>query len=162
MYIFRYIQWYVYYPSPALEIDLPCHVSSLNIYTKFQLKTNKSNSIMEPAIFSPNIYFYCNPGQLVVKSIKINIWVTSVGLFKIHLHYFFYFLNKNIYSCNLHYWRYLKPYSNAPVPLCRIYCRTRTNVKSKKFAPILLCLKGEMHKVIFKSTKIIWTPLSST
>ncbi len=42
---------------------------------------------------------------------------------------------------------------NAPVTLCRIYFGTRTNVKCKKFAPILLCLKGQMHKVIFKSTK---------
>ncbi len=50
----------------------------------------------------------------------------------------------------------------APVPLSRIYTRTRTNVKSKKFVPILLCLKGQMHKVTFKSTKIVRTLLSST
>ncbi len=50
----------------------------------------------------------------------------------------------------------------APVPLCRIYCQTRTNGKSKKFMPILLCLKGQMHKVIFKSTKIVRTLLSSS
>ncbi len=44
-------------------------------------------------------------------------------------------------------------YINAPVPLCRIYCRTRMNIKSKKFASILLCLKGQIHKVIFKNYK---------
>ncbi len=48
-------------------------------------------------------------------------------------------------------------HSNAPVPLCQIYCRMRTNVKSKKFEPILLCLKSQIHKVIFKSTKTVRT-----
>ncbi len=57
---------------------------------------------------------------------------------------------------------YVGSIAYAPIPLCRIYCRMRMNVKSKKFAPVLLCLKGQMHKVIFESTKIVRTLLSST
>ncbi len=42
---------------------------------------------------------------------------------------------------------------NAPVPLCRIYCRMWTNIKSLKFPPILLCEKVKWTKSFFSSVE---------
>ncbi len=57
---------------------------------------------------------------------------------------------------------------SEPVPLCKIYCRTWTNVKSLKFVPILLCQRVKCTKHFFlqlgtvKCTKIVRTLHSST